>query len=270
MSLTVQISLAALAPALPIVVLLLRPALGHDLLALAAFILALAVVAFKLGWLPGILDAAGQFSSLWPTYRNFAIFYALIVLGMVIKSRRLLTHWRAALIASMLCVSALSLYFYLPFASMTNPPANWGYPRTVEGFYHMIGRGQFERLTPMSAIIERERFLAAVWQLSGETMRATGWIYLLPCIIPFFVLWKIRWRGRRWIIALGASFLLHSMLVLIMVNPPPDKAAWSMAILYFLPSQMLLTVWAGYGLVFLASIIGRWRPSIPRSLSRAA
>jgi hypothetical protein len=265
LSLTVQISLASLAPALPIVVLLLRPALGRDLLALTALILGLAVVAFKLGCLPGILDAAGQFSSLWPTYRNFAIFYALIAVWMVIESRRLLTHWRAAAIASMLCVSALFLYFYLPFASMTNPPVNWGYPRTVEGFYHMVGRGQFERLTPMSVIVEREQVLEATWHLLGETVRAVSWVYLLACIIPLFLLRRILGRGLRWIVALGASFLLHTILVLIMLNPPPDRGAWSMAILYFLPSYMILTIWAGYGLAFLASVIGRWRPSAPRS-----
>lgn len=259
LSLTVQISLAALAPALPIAVLLLRPALGRDLLALMALALALAVVAFKLGWLPGILDAAGQFSSLWPVYRNFAILYALIVVWMVIKSRRLLTHWRAAVIASLLCVSALSLYFYLPLASMTNPPANWGYPRTVEGFYHMIGRGQFERLTPMDVIVEPRRYIEATWHLIGETVRAVGWVYLLPCILPLVFLRRILGRGGAWMAALGLSVLLHALFVLTILNPPLDRGAWSMAILYFLPSYMILTIWAGYGLVFLASVVGWWR-----------
>jgi hypothetical protein len=266
LSLTVQISLAALAPALAIAVLLLRPALGRDLLALTAFFLGLAIVAFKLGWLPGILEAAGQFSSLWPTYRNFAILFALLAVLMVIKSRRLLTHWRAALIASMLCVSALSLYFYLPVTSMTNPPANWGYPRTVEGFYHMISRGQFEKATPLNPIVEPARCLDMVLQYCRESTHAIGWVYLVPCIVPLIYLPRIRGRQRRWIIGLAIAFLAISMLTLVMLNVPPDRQAWEMAILYFLPAHMLLTICAGYGLVFLASFIGRWRPFLARPL----
>jgi hypothetical protein len=265
LSLTVQISLAALAPALLLAVLFLRPALGRDLLALTALILGLAVLCFNLGWLPGILDAAGQFSSLWRTYRNLAILFAFITVWMVIKSRRLLTHWRAALMTSMLCVSALSLYFYLPIASMTNPPANWGYPRTVEGFYHMLSRGQFEKATPINPFVEPARYLGMVLQYCRETTHAMGWVYVVPCIIPLIYLPRIRGRQRRWIIGLGISFLVLSLFMLVMLNMPPDRQAWEMAILYFLPAHMLLTTWAGYGLVFLASVVARWRHPIPRS-----
>jgi len=267
LSLTVQISLAALAPALLIAVLLLRPALGRDLLALTALILGLAVLCFNLGWLPGILDASGEFSSLWRTYRNLAILFAVITVWKAIKSRRLLTHWRAAIIASLLCVSALSVYFYLPLASMTNPPANWGYPRTVEGFYHVISRGQFEKAAPINPIVEPVRYLEMVWQYCCETMRAMGWVYVVPCIVPLIYLPRIQGRQLRWIMGLAASFLVLSLFMLMMLNVPPDRQAWVMAILYFLPAHMLLTIWAGYGLVFLASIIGRWRSSLRANLS---
>ena len=35
----------------------------------------------------------------------------------------------------------------MPFSSDQNPPINWGYPRTWEGFMHAITRGQYERVT---------------------------------------------------------------------------------------------------------------------------
>jgi hypothetical protein len=264
LSLTVQISLAALAPALPFVVLFLRPALGRDLLALTALVLGLAVISFKLTWLPKILEEAGQFSSLWQIYRNIAIFYGIASIWLVIRSRGLFTQWRTAIMTSMLCVSGLSFYFYLPLASMTNPPSNWGYARTVEGFYHVLGRGQFEGLIPMNVFNEPGRYLDAIWRYFSETVRAIGWVYLLPILVPLLFLPKFQGRGLRWVMSLGVCFLSLSLLVLVVLNAPPDRGAWSMAILYFLPSHLILAIWAGHGLVFLASLIGRWTPFLPR------
>ena len=151
---------------------------------------------------------------------------------------------------------------------MTNPPANWGYARTVEGFYHMIGRGQFERLNPMNPLIEPAHYLEASWRYCRETMQAMGWLYLLPCFLPLFFVSKIRGRGRAWIFGLAACFLSLSLLVLVMVNPPPDKQAWSMIMLYFPASHLVLTIWAGYGLVGLGTIAGQWR-LFTRSLASA-
>jgi len=233
LSLTVQISLAALAPALPFLVLFLRPALGRDLLALTALILGLAVVCFRLGWLPEIFDNAGQFSSLWRVYRNIAILYAIVAIWLVIWSRRLFTKGVAALIISALCVSGLSLYSYLPITSMTNPPANWRYARTVEGFYHMISRGQFERTNLINPLVEPTRYLEMLWQYSRETWRAVGWVYLLPCLLPLIFLHRVQGRQRPWLMGLAVCIIALSLFTLAMLNLPPDRQAWEMAILYF-------------------------------------
>ncbi len=41
----------------------------------------------------------------------------------------------------------LAFYLYMPFSSDQNPPINWGYPRTWQGFMHALTRGQYERVT---------------------------------------------------------------------------------------------------------------------------
>ena len=41
----------------------------------------------------------------------------------------------------------VSFYFYEPISGMTDPPMQWGYPRTVEGFFHALSRGQYEQTT---------------------------------------------------------------------------------------------------------------------------
>jgi hypothetical protein len=40
----------------------------------------------------------------------------------------------------------LAFYFYMPISSDQNPPINWGYPRTWQGFMHAITRGQYEQV----------------------------------------------------------------------------------------------------------------------------
>ena len=37
----------------------------------------------------------------------------------------------------------VSVYLYEPISCMTDPPMQWGYPRTVEGFFHALSRGQY-------------------------------------------------------------------------------------------------------------------------------
>ena len=35
---------------------------------------------------------------------------------------------------------------------MTNPPMEWGYPRTVQGFFHALTRGQYDKINPTNII----------------------------------------------------------------------------------------------------------------------
>ena len=35
----------------------------------------------------------------------------------------------------------------------------WGYPRTVEGFFHALSRGQYEQAHPTDILHEKMRFL---------------------------------------------------------------------------------------------------------------
>jgi hypothetical protein len=55
----------------------------------------------------------------------------------------------------------LSLYLYVPLASLANPPINWGYPRTAEGFAHTLTRGQYESVRPTDSFSRYAEQLAA-------------------------------------------------------------------------------------------------------------
>lgn len=51
---------------------------------------------------------------------------------------------RSMLMVILLGAAGLSLHLYLPIASEQNPPMNWGYARTPEGFTRLLTRGQYE------------------------------------------------------------------------------------------------------------------------------
>ncbi|MEW6303307.1 MAG: DUF2723 domain-containing protein, partial [Verrucomicrobiota bacterium] len=50
-----------------------------------------------------------------------------------ITTNKMLTEWKAVVCSALLWALGALFYFYMPLASMSNPPMNWGYPRTVEG-----------------------------------------------------------------------------------------------------------------------------------------
>ncbi len=66
--------------------------------------------------------------------------------GLFLIERKLMTEWKRVLILAGMAALGLSFYAYLPFSSEQNPPMNWGYPRTMEGFIHAVSRGQYEKI----------------------------------------------------------------------------------------------------------------------------
>lgn len=69
-------------------------------------------------------------------------------IGLFLIERKLMSEWKRILILVAAAGLGLSFYAYLPFASEQNPPMNWGYPRTPEGFIHAVSRGQYEKIDP--------------------------------------------------------------------------------------------------------------------------
>ena len=71
-----------------------------------------------------------------------------------------------------------SFYLYMPLASMTNPPLNWGYPRTWDGFLHALSRGQYEGTHPTSSL---SRFTDQMGILLSGAVEEFNLAYLLVC-----------------------------------------------------------------------------------------
>ena len=244
-----QIELA-LAPAIPFLVMFGNRKTGRDMFLVAGILFLAGLGGILTGHCPG-LDGQG---SLFNIFIVLGVLASLMGIGLVIWTRRAFSEWKAILICSGLFLLGLAFYFYLPITSMTEPPINWGYPRTVEGFFHVVTRGQYEKANPSSfdwRFLEQVRWY---WVMAGKEF---GWPYLLLDVIPLCCLRRIAAPGRRWILGWLAAYVGLAFLMLAVLNPSPDRQTWELSKTYFSASYVVLALWTGYGLVILGAGIAR-------------
>jgi len=181
-----------------------------------------------------------------PPLLGTALMVLLAGISLTVITRRLGTEWKTALGCSLAMLLGLALYFYVPIASMTTPPVNWGYPRNPEGFLHVISRGQYESVWPTDDL---GRFAGQVREWAGMTGMQFGWPFMAIACIPFCFIGRMSNQGRRLFGGFIAFWVCVTFLMLIETNPPPDRQAWSLIVQYFATSHAILAVWLGLGLM---------------------
>jgi hypothetical protein len=235
--------------ALPFFVLFVERALARDLFFGATI---LGFILFGASGEDYFYFLGTQANSVQQIYFWISVLSFSICIGLIFKTRRLLTEWKLALGLGGLTALALLAHLYLPIASMMNPPSNWGYPRTVEGFYHVLSRGQYERFNTTCNL---HFFLNQIGLYFIVTTKALGIPLLLFAVIPFLMLKKMRTRERGTMLGLVAFFLCTSFLITLILNPPPDAGTRGMFEQYLAPSFVVLSIWSGLGLILCGGLI---------------
>jgi hypothetical protein len=96
----------------------------------------------------------------------------------------------SVLIALTTTIVALTIYVLaqISIPGMSNPPMQWGYPRTVEGFIHAFTRGQYEKANPTDIIHDPMRFITQLGMLGRGIVEEFNWVYafLLWCRFSSF------------------------------------------------------------------------------------
>ena len=184
-------------------------------------------------------------------------------LALAITTRRFFSEWKTTSVCLALLLVGLGAYFISPLLSMTNPPMNWGYPRTVEGFGHLVTRGQFEQLRYTENF---ERFLQQ-WQIFGRvTAQRLGWSYLAAAFASLFFVRKLSGVARNWLGGLWAVCIFLSALLLVGLNASPDDYQSNLVFLsVFAAPHLLLTLLAGHGLVLVAAFLTQPREPKPEA-----
>ena len=154
------------------------------------------------------------------------------------------------IICGTLVVLGASFYFYEPVSGMTNPPMEWGYPRTVEGFFHALERGQYEKSHPtdLFTVDGWNRFGSQLKFLVHGIAKAYNWVLLFVALAPLFFILKMQRRERAWIIFLTATYFCIGLLLVIIMNPSEDRASVDLHQVFFASSHGIVAILLGYGL----------------------
>jgi tetratricopeptide (TPR) repeat protein len=203
---------------------------------LAAFCILLTLVP-GFGWWPGVL-ALG----------------ALAVLARLARqTRKLGLEWLVVIGCGSCWILGAAFYFYMPLAGMTNPPMEWGYPRTVDGFIHAFTRGQYEKTHPTDIIHDPLRFITQLGMLGDGVIEEFNWVYALLALVPFLFFLKMHKRERAWLVGITAIYLCLGVLLLILLNPPPDRAAQQLVRVFFTASHTIIALLDGYAIALLTA-----------------
>ena len=170
-------TLIVAAMGLEVAIVAAKPKLGRD------FLLGNSIV-FLLGLALGIPSRE----------QNFAVFVIFCLVGiasvaacvwMSVRTEGLFTEIFTATVAGSFWALGALFNLFMPVASSTNPPMNWGYARTWEGFVHALTRGQYEKTNPTS---DPGRFLDQMGMLFNGAVDEFNLVYLAIALIPLICL----------------------------------------------------------------------------------
>jgi len=147
-------------------------------------------------------------------------------------------------------------YFYMPLASVTNPPLNWGYPRVWDGFVHAFTRGQYEKTTPGITLDQISAYFGGV----KEEFNLANLIF---AIVPFLLIKRFRPRERGWLIGLSTTYFCLAFLLIYLLNAQTDKQSRELVKVFYTSSHVMIAMVVGYGIaivgVLLQHAYQKWR-----------
>ncbi|MCC6231689.1 MAG: DUF2723 domain-containing protein, partial [Verrucomicrobiales bacterium] len=186
---------------------------------------------------------------------------------LALKTGGLCTEVVPALISLFMWVLGASIYFYMPITGTTNPPLNWGYPRTWDGFVHAFTRGQYEKTNPSMDI---GRIFDQFLMLFEGAVEEFNLIYLLIALVPFLYWARLRKTEKAWMVGMTAIYVCLAFLLLWLLNPNPDRQSRELTKVFFTASHVIIAMGFGYGVALLSGSLVREYQAVRRWLMIAA
>ena len=182
-------------------------------------------------------------------------------------------EWLVTLACGASWVAGTAFYFYMPLAGMTNPPMQWGYPRTVEGFIHAFTRGQYEKIHPTSGTGDNaleivgsfvSTYTRQVWMYLEGLNAEFNLVYVLIALVLLLFYHRMQKRERSWVLGVAAIFFCLGPFLIVLLNPPPDRQARELIRVFFTASHVLVSMSVGYGLTLIAASLATGYQSLRR------
>ena len=174
---------------------------------------------------------------------------------LALRTKALLTEWRPVLMMGLLWLLGAAFYFYMPISCSTNPPMQWCYPRTVDGFFHALSRGQYEQPNPTNLILEPARFAGQLGMLVNGAAESFTWIGLFIAGFHLCSCESFRIANEHGWLDLLQPGCASEVLLMILLNPTPERASADLVKVFFNASHTIVACLIGYGLALIAACI---------------
>jgi tetratricopeptide (TPR) repeat protein len=249
--LTIHQTLLCAAVGIEVAVAATQPRLGRDLFLGNSIVYVLGLIANSTHF-TNMLDTAPMVLVL---YHTVGLASTVAWIWLSFKTKGLGAEWRAVLLMGLLWMAGASFFFYEPIAGMTDPPMQWGYPRTVEGFFHALSRGQYEKASPTDLLSGDglARFITQLGILIGDVAGEFNWVLVFIALVPLLFFFKMQKRERSWITALVAIYLCIGVLLMVLMNTSPDRQPAELNKVFFISSHSVIAIMIGYGLALTAA-----------------
>ena len=96
-------------------------------------------------------------------------------------------------------------------------------------------------------------FLIQLKNMGLGIVEEFNWVYAFLALVPFLFFRRLHQRERAWLIGISAIYLCLGVLLLILLNPPADRAAQELNRVFFTASHTLVALLVGYGLTLVAA-----------------
>lgn len=183
---------------------------------------------------------------------------------LAIETKGFMSEWKTGVFMGMAWVIGVCCYFYEPVSGMTVPPMQWGYPRTVEGFFHALSRGQYETAHGVDIFSDPARFGFQLWYIITGLAESFSWVYMFVGAMPLLFLVKMKRRERSWIIGVISIYFCLSVLLGVLLNVSPDRSSSDLCKVFYTASHGLFAMLIGYGLTLLAAYVATHYTNIRR------
>ncbi len=170
-----------------------------------------------------------------------------------LQTKGIFSEWKVVFCMGILWALGVSFYLYEPISGMTVPPMQWGYPRTVEGFFHALSRGQYETSHGTNIFQDPVRFANQLWYLVQGLSESFSWVFMFVGALPFLFLLKMHRRERSWIIGLTAIYFCLAVLLVNLLDVGLDRSSADLNKVFFTASHALFAIMIGYGLTLMAA-----------------
>ena len=244
---TIHQTLLLSAMGVEVAIFMVQPKLGRDLFLTNGIIFLGGLMAM------GSVPALQHMSSI-----EQVLFYVVgigSILGggwAAMETKGMFSEWKAILLMGVVWILGVSFYFYMPVSGMTVPPMQWGYPRTVEGFFHALSRGQYESIHS-NIFADPSRHLFQMWYIVQGLAESYSWVYIFVGLLPFLFILKMHKRERSWIVGLTTIYFCLSVLLVVLLDVTPDRSSSDLNKVFFTASHALFAIMIGYGLTMLAA-----------------